>query len=210
MVVVYRPERETGLSPLTVKRMGYNMGKIAKKIFYIIDMINEWVGIATSSLITILALLVGFDIVVRTMGRPTQWGLELSCIILTFITFLGAGYCMLHGGHVKVDVLYNHWSERTKAIVDVLTYPFIIATCVVLFIYGGDVAWESLIGGRRSTSAWEPYLWISQIMVPLGAVLCGVQALVRWIRDLVTAVTGKNLLASVVVRGEGGLFQKKE
>jgi TRAP-type mannitol/chloroaromatic compound transport system permease small subunit len=79
-----------------------------------------------------------------------------------------------------------------------------------MFIYGWDIAWESLVQGRRSTSAWAPYLWISQIMVPIGAVLCGVQAVVRWIRDLIIAVTGKNLLASTVVKGEGGLFQKKE
>lgn len=180
------------------------------KIFNIIDRMNEWIGNAVSSLILILALLVVYDIVVRMMGHPTIWGLELSCILLTIITFLGFGYCMLHGGHVKVDIVYAHWSERTKAICDVLTYPFIIATCVVIFIYGGDVAWESLIEGRRSTSAWGPPLWISQIVVPIGAFLCGLQALVRWIRDLVTAVTGKNQLASVVVRGEGGLFQKKE
>lgn len=186
------------------------MGKIVKKIFYVIDIINEYIGIATSSLITVLAALVVFDVVVRMMKRPTIWGLELSCILLTFITFLGAGYCMLHGGHVKVDILYNRFSARRKAIADVLTYPFIIATCVVIFIYGGEVAWESLIEGKKSTSAWEPYLWVSQITVPIGAFLCGVQAIVRWIRDWTIALTGKNLLASEVVKGEGGLFQKKE
>jgi len=137
-------------------------------------------------------------------------GLEMSCIILTGITFLGGGYSFLHGGQVKVDFLYQKWSPRTKAVIDLITYLFFFSVCLILIWYGGEVAWESLKEGRVSTSAWAPPLWPSQVMVPLGGLLIGLQGLAKWIRDFSTAWTGKNLFPSKFVSGEGSLFEKKK
>jgi TRAP-type mannitol/chloroaromatic compound transport system permease small subunit len=126
------------------------------------------------------------------------------------MTFLGGGYSLLHGGHVKVDFFYQRWSPRTKAVMDLITYLFFFAFCFVLIWYGGGVAWESIKEGRESTSAWAPPLWPSQIMIPLGGLLVGIQGLAKWMRDLAIAWTGKNELTSKLVFGEGGLFEKKK
>jgi hypothetical protein len=47
-------------------------------------------------------------------------------------------------------------------------------------------------------------------MVPIGALLVGLQALARWVRDFRIAWSDKNDLASRVFRGEGGIFEKKK
>jgi hypothetical protein len=47
-------------------------------------------------------------------------------------------------------------------------------------------------------------------MVPIGAVLLGLQALGKWVRDLNIALTGEDTLASRVYSGAGGIFDRKE
>ncbi len=176
-----------------------------------IDRLNEWLGKNFAIVAVILTLVVVYDVVLRYFfARPTLWGLEMSCILLAYLTFLGGGYSFLHGGHVKVDFFYQKWTERTKATVDVFTYTLILAYCFVLVWQGGAVAWEAIHEGRESTSAWAPPLWPSQIMVPIGGLLVGLQALARWIRDFRVAWSDKNDLAGKLVTGAGGLFEKKK
>ncbi|HEX7373063.1 MAG TPA: TRAP transporter small permease subunit [Thermodesulfobacteriota bacterium] len=176
-----------------------------------IDRLNEWLGKTFSILAVVLTLVVVYDVVLRYFfARPTIWGLEVSCILLAYLTFMGGGYAFLHGGHVKVDFFYQRWTGRTKATVDLFTYTLVIAYCSVLVWQGGAVAWEAIHEARVSTSAWAPPLWPSQIMVPVGAMLVGLQALARWIRDFRIAWSDKNDLASKVFTGEGGLFEKKK
>jgi TRAP-type mannitol/chloroaromatic compound transport system permease small subunit len=40
---------------------------------------------------------------------------------------------------------------------------------------------------------WGPPLWPSQILIPLGALLIGLQGLTKWIRDLYMVVKGNPL-----------------
>jgi TRAP-type mannitol/chloroaromatic compound transport system permease small subunit len=94
--------------------------------------------------------------------------------------------------------------------VDLFTSTFILAFCFLLIWLGGSVAGEAIHEGRVSTSAWAPPLWPSQVLVPIGGLLVGLQALARWVRDLRTAWSDKNDLASKLVIGEGGLFEKKK
>jgi TRAP-type mannitol/chloroaromatic compound transport system permease small subunit len=105
---------------------------------------------------------------------------------------------------VKVDIVYTRMSPRTKAIVDLITYLFVFLFCLVVVRYGIEVTWAHLINGYTSTSAWSPITWPFKIMVPIAGVLLGTQALAKWIRDLVTVLTGVKL-ESKVVRGEGGI-----
>jgi len=176
-----------------------------------IDSLNEWCGKTSSLLSVVLTGVVVYDVVLRYFfSRPTLWGLELSCILLAYLTFLGGGYSFLHGGHVRVDFFYQKWMGRTKATVDLFTSTFILAFCLLLVWLGGSVAWEAIHEGRVSTSAWAPPLWPSQILVPIGGLLVGLQALAKWVRDLRIAWSDKNDMASRRVTGEGGLFEKKK
>jgi TRAP-type mannitol/chloroaromatic compound transport system permease small subunit len=185
--------------------------KIGRKLLDGIDSLNEWSGKTFAFLSLLLTGVVVYDVFLRYfLSSPTIWGLEFSCILLAMITFLGGGYSFLHGGQVKVDFLYQRWFPRTRAMVDFFTYFFIFAFCFILVWQGGLVAWESIREGRESTSAWAPPLWPSQIMVPIGGFLVGLQALAKWVRNLAILRTGKDELASKLVSGEGGLFEKKK
>jgi len=184
---------------------------LIKKILHGIDVMNEWSGNIFKFLILLLTGIVVYDVFMRyVFNSPTIWGLEVSCMLLAAVTFLGAGFSFLHGVHVKVDIVYARWPRRTQAIIDVITAPFILATCFILLLFGFPVTLESFLHGKTTSSAWAPPLWISQILVPVGAILLGLQALGKWVRDLNIALTGKDHLASRVYSGAGGIFDRKE
>ena len=186
------------------------MGVLAKFVDFV-DRINEWIGKVFAFLIIVTMAVVVFDVFARYFfNRPTVWGMETSTFLLCGIVFLGGGYCLLHGGHVKVDILYARLSPRAKAIIDLITYPLLLGVCFVLIRYGGEIAWDSLIHHKASTSAWAPPLWPVQMVIPIGGILIGLQGLAKWIRDWVTAITGENKLESKIVRGEGGIFTKED
>jgi TRAP-type mannitol/chloroaromatic compound transport system permease small subunit len=181
--------------------------KLLTRILHIIDNINEWIGKIFGSFIIILMGAVVYDTFMRYVcNSPTIWGMDLNKILLLAIVCLGGGYCLLHGGHVKVDILYLKFSPRKRALIDVFTHIFIIVFCYIVVKHGGSVAWNAFsIGETSSDSAWEYIMWPVLMLIPIAGVLLGLQTLAKWIRDLTIAITGKNKLESRVVRGKGGL-----
>jgi TRAP-type mannitol/chloroaromatic compound transport system permease small subunit len=177
------------------------------QILYVIDSINEWMGKVFGFLSLVLMGVVLYDTIMRyAFNAPTIWGMDMNKILLLIVVCLGGGYCFLHGGHVKVDVLYVNLSQRTRALIDLVTNPIVILFCIVVVKYGGAIFWEAFTSGEVSSdSAWEYLMWPVLILVPIAGTLLGLQSLAKWIRDLVIVVTGENRLRSKVFSGEGGL-----
>ena len=179
---------------------------IFAKILNIVDNINEMCGKIFGFLNVVLILVVSYEVLARFLfNHPNVWSMETTVYMMGGMAFLGAGYTLLHGGHVKVDIFYKRWSRRTRAWIDIFTYLLLFITCAILIWYGGNDAYESLVEGRKTESAWAPPLWISQSLIPIGAILVFLQGLAKWIRDWVIALTGKDYLASRVAVGEGGI-----
>lgn len=57
----------------------------------------------------------------------------------------------------------------------------------------GEVAWGSLRKGTLSPSSWGPPMWPSQMLIPIGGVLIGIQGLSKWIHSLYALVKGEAL-----------------
>jgi TRAP-type mannitol/chloroaromatic compound transport system permease small subunit len=162
--------------------------------FRIIDGVNRWVGRVFSFLTVALVFVVVYDVFMRyVLNRPTEWGLELNGFLLLGITFLGGGCVSLTNSHVRVSIIQDRFPPRIRALVDVWTYLLFFFVCIALFKFGGQVALDSIHTHARTASMWGPPLWPSQILIPLGALLIGLQGLTKWIRDLYMVVKGNPL-----------------
>ena len=177
------------------------------RLVHAVDLVNEWTGRIFAFLTLALMGIVIYDTVMRyVFNAPTIWGMELNKIMLLTTVCLGGGYCLLHGGHVKVDIVYQTLSVRVRACLDLVSHLFLLVYCFVAVKFGGSVFWEAFeFGEVSSDSAWEYPLWPVLMLIPLAGILLGCQAVCKWIRDLVIVVTGENRLQSKVVSGEGGL-----
>ena len=73
-----------------------------------IDRSNEAVGRVVSWITLLLVLVVFVDVVMRYLFKTSfVFTQELEWHLFAFIFLIGAGYTLLHDGHVRVDIIYQ-------------------------------------------------------------------------------------------------------
>lgn len=156
--------------------------------------LNEWTGKIISLLIFPLIVVIIYEVVMRYFLLQSQlWVPEISVFLFGAFFVLGGGYALLHKSHARLDVLYNRFSPRTKAIMDIATSVFFFFFFAVLIWKGSVVAWHSMTSLERSQSAFAPLLFPIKMTIPLGAALFMLQGIVKLIADAFTAIGRKNI-----------------
>ncbi len=166
-----------------------------RRVLATIDSISEWSGRLISVLIFFLTFFLLYDVVMRfAFNAPTIWCHELSLHLFGAYAVLSGPYVLLHHGHVKIDIFYNLFSKRGRAVIDCLTYPLFFMFIGLLFYHGGHIAmrsWE--LKQTVSPSPWASPLWPVKMAVPLAAGLMILQGLAHYVRTVNIAITGKEL-----------------
>jgi len=150
-----------------------------------IDSLSTWLGKILKFGIFVLIGILLFEAVARYIfNAPTPWAVEMSEFTLGTYFLIGGGYALLRGAHVRMDALYNRWSARRKAIVDLATFSLIAVYLIVLVVGGSMIAAQALISGQHASTQWGPPLAPIKTIVVVGAVLLLLQAVAFFIRDL--------------------------
>ena len=168
--------------------------KILSRILYVVDQTSEWIGRIVAFLIVPIIILVCFDVIMRyALNMPTNWAHELSYFMFGTLWMLGGAFALKNENHVKMEVFYNRLSPRKRATLDLITAPVFFLFVVILIWKGGEFAWSSLSRLEHSNSFWGPPLYPIKMMIPLGGFLLFLQGLVKFIRDMVRATTGREI-----------------
>ena len=166
---------------------------VFRKIRKIIDTINDFVGsIAKYVLLAILFCMV-FEVIARYgFNSPTIWALDLSKQFLCALGALSGGYVMLYNQHVRVDVFYGSWSDRTKGIVDIITCGLYLIFMVLLVYQTIIAAMDSWAFHERAATVFAPPLYYIKTVIPIGACLILLQAVSKLLHDIIAVVTGES------------------
>jgi len=158
-----------------------------KRILSLIDSMNEWVGKTASYLILVLAVIVGYEIVMRYgFNRPTIWVNELSAMLFGTVMIIGGAFTARYNGHVGMDIVYNRLSVRKRAVLDVISFFLLFLPLLGVLVWkGGASAWKSVMMLEHDSSQWGPPLYPIRIILPLGALLFLLQAAAKLVRDLI-------------------------
>ncbi len=167
------------------------MGKI-QVFLRAVSVLNDRAGKVVSLLILPCMIALGWEVIARYLLRaPTMWAHETSEMIFGAFFVLGGGYVLVHDAHVSVDMLYNRFPLRIRAIVSLLTWA-------LFFLFAGVLLWEGLKGAmisvrgmETSESVWHPPIWPVKLTIPIGALLLLLQGLVKYTGYLFTAITGR-------------------
>ncbi len=120
-----------------------------------IDALNEGVGRAASWLAVAMVLIGAWNAVARYLGRFIGMNLssnayiELQWYLFSIIFLLAAAYALKVDAHVRVDVLFSRWSERTRAWIN------IAGTALLLLPFCGFALWLSIPAVRNSWAIRE-------------------------------------------------------
>ena len=162
--------------------------KAVKKLLDIVDGINRAIGGTVAMLILVLTVLIVFEVVLRYgFSAPTVWGTEVSTLLFATYVLLGGGYALYKGDHVKMDIFYSKLPDKGKAVADLITVPFVLLYCWVLFVEGGSMVTEAIESQRKFSTDWAPLMWPWLVALPAGALLLAMQAISNVLRGLINA-----------------------
>ena len=166
-----------------------------KKILNFIDNINEWTGRLFSWVIAVLLILVVLEVILRRFFHsPTIWHIEVTVQLYAFNFMIVAAFTLLHKAHVSIDILYTKFSERTKAILDVITYSiFFFPFFFILLHQGIKYAAKSWAIYERTWSACRLPVYPIKTVIPLMAFLVILQGVTIFVRKLHIAIKGREL-----------------
>ncbi|OGR21911.1 MAG: hypothetical protein A3J85_03280 [Desulfobacula sp. RIFOXYA12_FULL_46_16] len=152
------------------------------------ESINEWIGKGMVTAAVVLFILVIFSNVILRYVFNTSFVFmsELEWHIFAFIFLMGAGYTLLHEGHVRVDIFYSLMDRKKKALVNFFgVLLFLIPSCYVVLTT--TIPWVLVsyqIGEVSIDPGGIPARFIIKAVLPLGYFLMLFQGLILGIKSL--------------------------
>ena len=154
--------------------------KIIKLLCHWIDSLNQWVGRGVAWVTLGLVLVVFVDVVMRYLFNTSfVFTQELEWHLFGFIFLIGAGYTLLHDGHVRVDIIYQRLGFKGRAWVNfggVLL--FLIPGCIMVI----TTSWKftatsfAMLEGSPDPGG-IPFRFILKGCIPVGFTLLLLQGI---------------------------------
>jgi TRAP-type mannitol/chloroaromatic compound transport system permease small subunit len=109
---------------------------VLKTFIHWIDGLNEWVGRGVAWVTLVLVLVIFVDVVMRYLFNTSfVFTQELEWHLFGFIFLIGAGYTLLHDGHVRVDIIYQRLGFKGQAWINLMgVIVFLIPGCLMIII----------------------------------------------------------------------------
>ena len=146
----------------------------------IIDKSIKYVGYFTALIVVILVLLVVYDATARYLFSTGSIALqELEWHLFDVIILFGIAYTLRENAHVRVDIFYANYSQKRKALINVISSLFFILPFSALIIYIGiDFVHLSFMQKEASSNPGGlEYRYLVKALLPLSFVFLTLQAL---------------------------------
>ncbi len=168
------------------------MPKPIKLFVKYVDAVNRVVGLIAMYLVYAMIGILFYSTISKNFFDPSLWTLEMAQFAMVTYYLLGGGYSMQTGDHVRMDLLYSRWSDRTKAIVDAITVLFLFFYMVLLLFGGISSTRYAIQYGEESYSAWAPPMAPIKVIMCIGITLMLLQVIATFFKDL-AKVRGEEL-----------------
>jgi TRAP-type mannitol/chloroaromatic compound transport system permease small subunit len=116
-------------------------------------------------------------------AQGTLWANETTIYVSAVAYLLAGGYALLHKRHVRIDVVYTHFSPRTRARVDLVMFAIFVIYVGALVWVGGTMAWTSFQQGESTGSPWNPPIWPVKAAIPAAGLLLLLQGIANLVRE---------------------------
>lgn len=132
-----------------------------------------------------IILMRAYDIVAKQFYTvPSKLFQILEWDAFFLFVLLTLGFTYLHNGHVRIDIVRDRLSPRTKAWIEIIGFALALTPfCVVIMVYGGKYA-------SISYQQHEPWIvpgadrWVKKAMLPFGAGLLLLAGLLISVRNI--------------------------
>lgn len=143
-----------------------------------IDRINELIGRNVSWLILVAVLISAGNATLRkAFDISSNAWLELQWYLYGTVFMLAGAYTLLRNEHVRIDIVSNRLSKRTRDWIDLFCHIFfLLPFCALLVWLCWPWFWLSYRSGEISANAGGLIIWPAKAMVLIGFILLTGQA----------------------------------
>jgi TRAP-type mannitol/chloroaromatic compound transport system permease small subunit len=140
------------------------------KFLKAVDWLNAQIGKYVIWLILASTVISAVNAVVRKVfDMSSNAFLEVQWYLFAASFLIAAGYTLLNGEHVKIDVFSSHLSKRGQIWIDVIGFTFFLTpVCLVILWFGVPFFLQGYRSGEVSGNTGGLIRWPVYAMIPLG------------------------------------------
>ena len=149
-----------------------------------VDRFSTWVGKTFAWCAVLLTILISWEVFSRyVLNRPHAWVLDAQIMLYGTLFMTAGAYTLSKNGHVRGDVLYGFFRQRTQAIFDLALYILFFLPGIVALTWAGWIyAGESLAIREQTFSADPIPLYPFKYVIPLAGITLLLQGFVEIVR----------------------------
>ncbi|APW45923.1 TRAP transporter small permease subunit [Rhodoferax antarcticus] len=154
------------------------------KLASTIDAINRFIGKHVIWLILASTLISAINAVVRkAFNISSNAFLEVQWYLFAATFMLAAGYTLLNGEHVKIDVIYGRLKKRTQTWIDIFGFVFfLLPVCAGVLWFSTPFFLNGFNSGEMSGNVGGLIRWPVYAVMPLGFALLWLQGVAEVIK----------------------------
>ena len=157
-----------------------------------VDAISIKIGRATMYLIfAMIGVLLLGSITRNILNMPLSWTVEMAQFIITAYYIAGGAYSMILREHVRMDLLYERFSEKNRARVDVVTTFFLLFYLAIMLFGSVSSTMYAIEYGQRNFSQWNPSMIPIKLIMVAGIFLMILESISFFFKDLAVAIGRK-------------------
>jgi C4-dicarboxylate transporter DctQ subunit len=149
----------------------------------------KYSGYTAAGLYVLIGFIVSFEVISRYIfNAPTIWVNEISRLLQIWATYLALTYTFHNKEFIRITVFYDKANDKTKKVLDFISFIFIIYFSSFVTYYGWLIAYDSFEVGRTSSTILDLPAVITEIAIPISFALLLIRVfleILRYMRDFI-------------------------
>ena len=151
-----------------------------------LDSVSDFVGVYISYWTTLAVFIYYYEVLSRYFfNSPTNWAHEGAFLMLGMQYLLAGNYGFKENALVSVDVIYNHLSRRTQAVLDISSSAFFFLFTVALLVTGWFFLVDAYVQQEVTMNEWLIKYWPIKSTIVIGSLLLILQGISKLSKDII-------------------------
>jgi TRAP-type mannitol/chloroaromatic compound transport system permease small subunit len=155
----------------SIDRRGIGAMDMLHTVEHLFQRISRLLGRALAVVFLLKTVNIFYDVVMRYFFHNSSVAMqEMEWHLFSIVILFGVSVALLEEGHVRVDFLYDRFSVRKKAVINIIGTVFFLLPLACLIFFG---SFEFVIDSYGMNEISEnpgglPYRWVIKAMIPLA------------------------------------------
>jgi C4-dicarboxylate transporter DctQ subunit len=146
------------------------------RFWYLFDRLLDAMAILAGVIMAFITASICYSVVMRYFFKsPSIWVVQTCEYALLWMVFLGTTWLLREKGHVSVDIISSRLRERSRSLLNLITFSVAGIACAVIVFFGTHYTWQTVIYGITDVRAVTVPKYAVFIIIPFGSLLLCIQ-----------------------------------